>query len=67
MIDSALIPKRLLRRQAVEDLTGLSRSSIYKQMSEGTFPHAVRISARAVAWDEARVLAWLASRPSTQA
>ena len=56
-------PTKLLRRQAVEELTGLRRSSIYKQMSEGRFPAAVKISSRSVAWDEAKIMSWMANRP----
>lgn len=55
-------PKKLLRRKAVEEMTGLRRSSIYKQISEGRFPAAAKISTRAVAWDEAAILAWIEAR-----
>lgn len=54
--------QRYLRRPAVEDLTGLSRSTIYALMSRGQFPRPVRLTARAVAWPESIVADWLASR-----
>jgi len=56
---------RHLRRSAVEDLTGLSRSSIYDLMAKGHFPRPVRLTAKAVAWPESTIVAWLASRTST--
>lgn len=55
--------QRYLRRAKVEDLTGLSRSSIYRLMSEGAFPRPVKLTAKAVAWPEQAVHDWLASRP----
>ena len=34
---------RLLRRPEVEELTGLSRASIYRWMGSGKFPPPVRV------------------------
>ena len=51
-----------LRRRAVEQLTGLSRSSIYDLMAKGLFPRPVRLTAKAVAWPESAIANWLASR-----
>ncbi len=53
---------RLLRRPEVEARTGLSRSSIYAMMERGEFPRPRRIGQRAVAWDEATIEDWLATR-----
>ena len=55
---------RHFRRPAVEQLTGLSRSTIYEEMAQGRFPRPVRLTAKAVAWPESAIAAWLASRPS---
>lgn len=57
-------PGRLLRLDAVENLTGLRKSSIYTYMASKShgFPTPVRIGARAVAWRESDVLAWIAGR-----
>jgi prophage regulatory protein len=49
----------MLRLPAVEERTGLARSSIYRAMEEDGFPRPVRIGRRAVAWVEAEVEAWL--------
>lgn len=54
---------RYIRRREVENLTGLSRSSIYAMMKVGTFPRPVKLSARAVAWSEEDILTWLSERP----
>lgn len=51
-----------LRRPAVEDLTGLSRSTLYDMMDRNEFPRPVRIGRRAVAWPESKIIEWLAQR-----
>ena len=53
---------RILRRPEVEHLTGLSRSTLYAMIVEGTFPKPVRLGKRAVGWPEAVVCDWLAQR-----
>ena len=57
-------PKNLsiLRRKQVEQRTGLSRSTIYLRIQEGTFPRQVNLGARAVGWLENEIDAWLAAR-----
>ena len=54
--------ERILRRPAVENKVGLSRSSIYELMTKGEFPKQIRLSARAVGWTESSIDAWLESR-----
>lgn len=53
---------RLLRLPAVKARTGLSRSTIYLYVSEGTFPKPVRLGPRAVAWIESEIAAWIHAR-----
>lgn len=53
-----------LRMHAVMEVTGLARSTIYAQISEGKFPAPVKLGARAVAWPETSINEWLNSRPS---
>ncbi len=55
--------QRLLRCQQVEELTGLSRASIYRLISEGGFPRPVRVSATGVRWKASDIAAWIESRP----
>jgi prophage regulatory protein len=54
--------ERLMRRPDVQNVTGLSRSTIYAMMAEGTFPKPVKLGKRAVAWREADIRNWLDSR-----
>lgn len=53
----------LARRQQVEKLVQLSRSTIYAAVKAGTFPAPVRIGLRAVAWRVSEVEQWLMERP----
>jgi prophage regulatory protein len=50
---------RILRLPAVKTSTGLSRSTIYLRVSEGTFPKPVSLGGRAVGWLEAEIQEWL--------
>ncbi|WP_340107798.1 helix-turn-helix transcriptional regulator [Pikeienuella sp. HZG-20] len=50
------------RRRTVEEITGLSRSTIYDMMSRGLFPRPVKLTGKAVAWPESAIADWLASR-----
>lgn len=59
--------ERILRRPDFEQLTGLSRSTIYAMISEGAFPRPVRLGKRAVGWHASVVEDWLNSRPSAVA
>ena len=58
-----VVPRdRLLRLADVEAATGCKKSTIYKLMKEGKFPHCVRITARMAAWPESAVLQWVQAR-----
>ena len=61
------MPDKLLKRRGVEELIGLSRSSIYKLIRKGSFPPPVKISAMAVRWKESDIHAWIQSRPVARA
>ena len=54
---------RLLKRRQVEEITGMSRSSIYRMMQDGEFPRPVRIGPAAVRWKASDITAWMESRP----
>ena len=47
--------EKFLREPAVVELRGLSRSMLWAQIKDGTFPAPVHISARAVAWPQSEV------------
>lgn len=55
-----LPPNALLRLTDVCRLVGLSRSTIYKRVSDGTFPRPLRVSERSVRWRMQDVLEWTA-------
>ena len=52
----------VLRLPLVKARTGLSRSTIYLRIAEGSFPKPVSLGARAVGWLESDIEQWLNSR-----
>jgi prophage regulatory protein len=54
-------PDRILRIRTVLERTGLSRSTLYRKIQQGTFPKQLRISERCMGWRESAVEAWLRS------
>ncbi len=52
----------ILRLPEVKKSTGLSRSTIYMRISQGTFPKPVGLGGRAVGWLEAEIQEWLQQR-----
>ena len=53
-------PDRILRLRDVIARTGLSRSTIYRKMADGTFPTQIRISSHSAGWRETQVDRWFA-------
>ena len=49
----------ILRLPSVKSRTGLSRSTIYLKISQGSFPKPVSLGARAVGWLESQIDDWL--------
>ena len=49
----------ILRLPNVKASTGLSRSTIYLRISQGTFPKPVKLGGRAVGWVQTEVQEWL--------
>ena len=54
---------RLMRRDEVEERTGLARTTIYRKMRAGTFPLPLKISERAVRWRASDIDQYIESRP----
>lgn len=52
-------PDRILRLKTVLERTGLSRSTMYRKMQNGTFPKNIRISTRCTGWRESAVNEWM--------
>jgi len=50
---------KLLRLPQVKSITGLSKSSIYARISEGTFPKQIPLGPRLVVWVESDIQKWI--------
>ncbi|MCF4993593.1 AlpA family phage regulatory protein, partial [Pseudomonas gessardii] len=55
-------PRRIMRLPEVKASTGFGRAWIYQLMSEGKFPKARRIGARAVGWPSDEIEQWVNDR-----
>ena len=53
---------QLLSTKRVQELTSLSRTTLWRLECKGLFPSRIQVSPRRVAWSEAEVSAWLESR-----
>ena len=54
---------RLLRIADVQEMTGLSRASVYKMVADGRLPPPVRLSSRCVRWRESELEATIDALP----
>lgn len=52
-------PDRIIRLNTVLSRTGLSRSTIYRKIAEGTFPAQIRISINGAGWRESDFDRWI--------
>jgi prophage regulatory protein len=55
---------KLLRLPEVKATTGLSKSTIYARIAEGTFPKQVALGPRLVVWVESDIQNWIAEQVS---
>lgn len=51
--------RRFIKRPQVEAMTSLSTSEIYRRIDAGSFPAQIKLGAKAVAWLEHEVDAWI--------
>lgn len=58
---------RLLKLHEVEDVTALSRSTIYEWMRKGKFPQPLVLSTRSVRWRASAVAEWMDRLPGRSA
>ena len=54
--------QKILRLPDVKARTGLSRSTIYLRLAEGSFPRPVSLGARSIGFVEAEIDAWVDER-----
>jgi prophage regulatory protein len=55
---------KVIRQKAVVEMTGLSRTTLWRLERQGNFPKRRRLGPNSVGWHEVEVLAWLESRPT---
>ena len=53
---------KILRCQDVQEVTGLSRSTIYRMMNRDDFPKATKLGVRAIGWRQSAVNTWIEGR-----
>ena len=58
-MDMEIEGSKILRMPEVCELTGLGKSTIYKKLSEGSFPAPVRLGPRAMGWMTRDIVGWL--------
>lgn len=51
--------QKVLRMKGVVEMTGLSRSAIYKKVADNQFPRQIKLGARASGWLLDEVTGWL--------
>lgn len=56
-----------LRLPAVKERTGLKETTIYKGISEGTFPASIPLTERCVGWREDQIAAWCKAKSEGRA
>jgi prophage regulatory protein len=54
-------PDRIVRIKTVLNRTGLSRSTLYRKIQDGTFPRQLKINVHSAGWSEAAINAWVAN------
>ena len=52
----------ILRLPQVKTLVGLSKSTLYARIAEGSFPAPISLGGRSVGWIEGEVHCWLAGQ-----
>lgn len=55
-------PPELWRIDTVVQRTGVSRSTVYALVKEGSFPRSVPLIGKTVAWDSREIEAWIEAR-----
>ena len=58
-MNTAEAPDRFIRISTVLERTGLSRSTLYRKVQDGSFPRQLKLSERCAGWRESAVTAWM--------
>tara|TARA_S200002703_G_scaffold88882_1_gene76742 strand:- start:480 stop:668 length:189 start_codon:yes stop_codon:yes gene_type:complete len=54
-----IIEQQFIRLNKVKEITSLSKSSIYRLISEGDFPKQIQIGKRSVVWVRSDINNWI--------
>jgi prophage regulatory protein len=54
--------RKIIRKSAVKEQTGLSDTTIWREEKAGRFPRRVQITANAVGWFQDEITAWVHER-----
>lgn len=58
---------RFLRLPDVEQIVGIKRSTIYRQVAAEAFPKPIRLGPNTVAWRESDIQSWMDGKVSASA
>lgn len=58
-MNTAETQDRIIRITTVLERTGLSRSTLYRKVQDGSFPKQLKLSERCAGWRESAVTAWM--------
>jgi len=60
-------PDRIIRLKTVLHRSGLSRSTVYRKMEEGTFPPRIKLGISGAGWKESELNRWISDPPRYRA
>lgn len=55
-------PERIIRAKEVQEITGLSRTTLWRMENNGTFPRRVSLGVGSVGWRLSEVKRWITER-----
>jgi prophage regulatory protein len=53
---------QIIKLPSVINIAGISRTSIYNRIEDGTFPKQISLGERSVGWIKSEILEWIDSR-----
>ena len=56
---------RLLKVDEIALICGMSKSTIYRRVADGSFPAPIRVGVRAARWRRSEINQWIESLPLT--
>ncbi len=60
-------PDRIIRLKTVLYRSGLSRSTVYRKMQDGTFPPRIKVNINGIGWRESELNRWISNPPAYRA